>query len=75
MVVTDGIVGLADASLFESLMTQLRHNTIACSFIPVCAGFQVGSGLGQVPYQELLQFLATATFGAYFGQLSSAAVS
>ena len=75
VVITDGIVGLPEASLFESLMTQLRHNTIACSFIPVSPGFSVATGLGQVPYPELLQFLATATFGAYFGQTQLSVVS
>ena len=68
VVITDGVVGLPEASLFESLMSQLHHNTIACTFIPIGSGFHMGAGLGQMPYVELLQFLASATFGAYFGK-------
>ena len=70
VVITDGVVGLPEAGLFESLMSQLRHNTVACSFIPVGGSFNVSSaGLGHIPYTELLQFLATATFGAYFARI------
>lgn len=63
--VTDGVIGLPEASLFESLMTQLRHNTIAVSFVPVGNAYHKDAGLGQVRYTALMQFLAAATFGAY----------
>ena len=67
--ITDGIVGIPEHSLFESLMMQLRHNTISCSFIQLGSGFQLQSGLGQVQYPELMEFIASATMGVYFSSL------
>ena len=67
--ITDGMVGIPEASLFESLMGQLRHQNIACSFVQVGSGAEKTAGLGQVPYGELMQFMATATFGAYFSKI------
>ena len=69
VVITDGIVGLPEATVFESLMASLRHQNIACSFIHVGCTVNRGTGLGQVSYSELLQFMATATFGAYFSKI------
>ncbi len=39
------------------------------SFPQVSCSMDRGVGLGQVPYNELLQFMATATFGAYFAKI------
>ena len=63
------MVGIPEASLFESLMAQLRHQNIACSFVQIGCGAERSVGLGQVPYCELMQFMATATFGAYFSKI------
>ncbi|XP_041357997.1 KICSTOR complex protein SZT2-like isoform X2 [Gigantopelta aegis] len=71
VVISDNMVALPDASLLESLLSQLRKSTIACSF------FKIGSAgacclhhqFGHVPHIQLMQFIATATFGAYFGTL------
>ncbi|ELT88146.1 hypothetical protein CAPTEDRAFT_195376 [Capitella teleta] len=67
IVLTDGIVGMPDANMFESLMARLRHANISCSFVQLSASKSLG-GLGQVPYPDLMKFIATATFGAYFSQ-------
>ncbi|ESO95892.1 hypothetical protein LOTGIDRAFT_144381, partial [Lottia gigantea] len=67
IVITDGLVGLPDANLFESLLTQIRNSTISCSFLKIGSNQpDFGQyGFGHVPHVELMQFLATATFGAY----------
>lgn len=66
IVITDGMVGLPDATVFESLMVQLRNGTIACSFLRLGNSRSDSCQLGHIPHVELLQFIATATFGAYF---------
>jgi len=68
-VITDGVIGIPDHSLFESLMMQLRHHTISCSFLQLGSGFQLQSGLGHVPYPELMEFIAEATNGVYYSKL------
>ena len=65
MIITDGIIGLPDANVFESLMTQLRNHTVAVSFIEIGGGSKGCPGIGHMPYMELMQFIATATFGAF----------
>ncbi len=59
------MVGLPDANILESLLTQLRNSTMACSFMKV-GSCSLHQQLGHVPHTELMQFIATATFGAYF---------
>ena len=63
------MVGIPEATMFETLMAQLRHQNIACSFVQVSSAVERYVGLGQVPYNELMQFMATATFGAYFSKI------
>ncbi|XP_071119812.1 KICSTOR complex protein SZT2-like [Haliotis cracherodii] len=65
IILTDGMVGLPDANILESLLTQLRNSTMACSFMKV-GSCSLHQQLGHVPHTELMQFIATATFGAYF---------
>ena len=67
--ITDGVVGLPEASLFESLMGQLRHSTISCSFIQIGEDFQHNAGLGHVPYLDMLSYMAMSTFGVLFTRL------
>ena len=69
VVITDGVVGVGETELFDSLLANLRHQTISCSFIQTSSRFHLQNGLGFIPYPELLQFIATSTFGAYFAQL------
>ncbi|CAI9736159.1 Hypothetical predicted protein [Octopus vulgaris] len=65
-VVTDGMVGLPDASMFEALVAQLRNSTIACSFLHIGCSHHSNLSFGRVPHTELMKFIATATFGGYF---------
>jgi hypothetical protein len=78
--VTDGVLGSPEAALFDSLLSQFRHSTIECSFIHagrgaeglgggLCGGLGGGGGLGRVPFPQLMQFVAMATFGAYINRL------
>ncbi|XP_054706833.1 LOW QUALITY PROTEIN: KICSTOR complex protein SZT2-like [Uloborus diversus] len=66
VVITDGIVNLPNCKALDSLLTQLRNSTIACSFLQLGSPFHPFSSFGRVPYQELMEFISTATCGAYF---------
>lgn len=65
VIVTDGIIGVPDAHVFDSVLGQLRSNTIACSFLHVGSLFHPHCGNGLVPYADLMNFIATATLGVY----------
>nr|KAG5703229.1 hypothetical protein BaRGS_034140 [Batillaria attramentaria] len=56
----------AEAYFLESLLTQLRNSTISCTFLKVGSSLPIQQQLGHVPNVELMQFIATATFGGYF---------
>ncbi|XP_013407252.1 KICSTOR complex protein SZT2 isoform X2 [Lingula anatina] len=66
IIITDGVVSLPDALIFESLLAQLRNSTVTCSVLQIGSGCHANNNFGLVPCTELLQFLAKATFGAYF---------
>ena len=66
VVVTDGCIGVHDAAMFESILTQLRTSTISCTFLRVGDSLLPSSHFGHIAHTELMQFIATATFGAYF---------
>ncbi|XP_063220375.1 KICSTOR complex protein SZT2-like isoform X2 [Bacillus rossius redtenbacheri] len=65
IVVTDGIVAIPDVQVFDSLLTQLRSCSIACSFLHVGSLFHPHCGLGMVPYVDIMHFIATSTLGVY----------
>ncbi|GFN80128.1 protein szt2, partial [Plakobranchus ocellatus] len=67
IVITDGIVGLPNSFEIERLLNQLRNHTIMCSFIKVGTSSGLYRKLSHVPHIELMQAIATATFGAYMG--------
>lgn len=71
VVVTDGMLGVTDLNLFDSLLAQLRSSTIACSFLRIGQTQCARCIFGLVPHVELLQFIASATFGAYLGDPQS----
>lgn len=64
--ITDGNVGIADVGRYDNLLVQLLSQSCTCSVIEVRCDNRERRGLGRVPHSELLQFIATATFGAYF---------
>lgn len=65
-VVTDGMVGLPDANVFEALLSQLRNSTFACSFLHIGCSHHSNLSFGRVAHTELMKFVAAATFGGYF---------
>ncbi|XP_069157334.1 KICSTOR complex protein SZT2 isoform X2 [Procambarus clarkii] len=69
VVITDGVISLPDATVFDSLLVQLRNQTIACSFLQLGSVYHPQASLGYVPFSDLMSFLATATCGAYLPTL------
>lgn len=65
IILTDGIIAVPDVRVFDSVLTQLRMNTVACSFLHVGSLFHPQCCKGMVPYADLMNFIATATFGTY----------
>ncbi|XP_048511777.1 KICSTOR complex protein SZT2-like isoform X2 [Athalia rosae] len=65
VVVSDGIVGVTDVHVLDSIVQQLRASTVACSFLHVGSTYHPHCSNALVPYQDLLHFLATATLGNY----------
>ncbi|KAK7862806.1 hypothetical protein R5R35_004159 [Gryllus longicercus] len=65
IILTDGIIAVPDVHVFDSVLTQLRTNTVACSFLHVGSLFHPQCCKGMVPYADLMHFIATATFGTY----------
>ncbi|XP_047479590.1 KICSTOR complex protein SZT2-like isoform X5 [Penaeus chinensis] len=69
VVITDGVISLPDATMFDILLVQLRNQTIACSFLQLGSVYHPQASLGYVPFSDLMHFLATATCGAYLDTL------
>lgn len=65
IVITDGMITLADIQVLDSVLNQLRCIGVACSFLHVSSQFHPNSGHGHVPYSELMQLIAAATSGTY----------
>lgn len=65
IIVSDGIVGVTDIHVLDSVIQQLRATTVACSFLHVGSAYHPHCADGLVPYQDLLHFIAAATLGSY----------
>lgn len=65
IVITDGMITLADIQVIDSVLNQLRYIGVACSFFHVSSQFHPNSSHGLVPYSELMQLISTATCGFY----------
>lgn len=66
IVVTDGVFLLENAVIGDALLQQVRHLAAVCSFLQVGTGYRRASvEFGYVPHCALMQFIATATSGAY----------
>lgn len=66
VVITDGVLSFPNCKSLDALLSQLRNSTIACSFIQLGSPYHPFSSFGRVPYKELMEFISTATCGAYF---------
>uniref|UniRef100_A0A1B6LW97 C2H2-type domain-containing protein n=1 Tax=Graphocephala atropunctata TaxID=36148 RepID=A0A1B6LW97_9HEMI len=71
VVVTDGVISLPDIHVLDLVLTQLRTNAVAVSFLHVGSQFHPHCAQGLVPYSELMQFISCATFGTYFPLLAN----
>lgn len=69
VVITDGMINLPDIQVLESVLSQLRSNAVAVSFLHVGSQFHQDCCPGLVSYSELLQFIANATVGAYISSI------
>jgi len=64
VLITDGVCGVSDQLALQGVLSQLRLNAVACSFVQLCPASLRGPCLGHVGFPELFEFIATATFGA-----------
>ncbi|XP_063962374.1 KICSTOR complex protein SZT2-like isoform X2 [Lytechinus pictus] len=71
VVISDGVGAVPDALTLSNLLGNLRTSTTACSFIQLGKGFYPHAGFGYVPHTEIMQFIATATFGAFLSRCPS----
>ncbi|XP_077498941.1 KICSTOR complex protein SZT2-like isoform X2 [Amblyomma americanum] len=65
VVITDGVISIPNGHQLELLLGSLRGGTVACSFLQLGGSYHAKSSLGYVPYDDLMRFIARATFGAY----------
>lgn len=65
VVITDGVISVPNGHQLELLLGSLRGGTVACSFLHLGGAYHAKSSLGYVPYDDLMRFIARATFGAY----------
>ncbi|XP_066454017.1 KICSTOR complex protein SZT2 isoform X8 [Eleutherodactylus coqui] len=65
IVITDGVTNVPDVAVCETLLSQLRSGTIACSFVQVGGVYSYDCSFGFVPNVELMKFIAMATLGSY----------
>ncbi|CAN8028214.1 unnamed protein product, partial [Ixodes persulcatus] len=65
VVITDGVISLPNGLQLESLLGNLRSGTVACSFLQLGGRYHAKCCLGYVPYDDLMRFIAKATFGAF----------
>lgn len=62
---TDGVVSVPDGRYLDIILSQLRYNTVSCSFIQLSSPFHPHLCHGVLPYVDLMKFIATATFGSF----------
>ncbi|VDP07273.1 unnamed protein product [Soboliphyme baturini] len=66
---TDGVVGVTNAAVMQTLLQQLRKWAVACSFVQIDTNSDKhGGAFGKVPNLELMQFIAQATSGTFIDQ-------
>ena len=65
VVITDGMIAAPDINALDNLLAQLRKDTIALSFIKLSSVYHPQSSLARIPYEELMEYMALSTYGAY----------
>nr|XP_039262825.1 KICSTOR complex protein SZT2-like isoform X2 [Styela clava] len=71
IVLTDGVVGMPDMAVLETLLNQLRSTTTSCSFLHLKSSQAVFCDYGYSANIELLKFISSATYGTFFKQLDN----
>ncbi|KAL1130345.1 hypothetical protein AAG570_013283 [Ranatra chinensis] len=59
------MITLPDIDVLDSVLSQLRSNAVSVSFLHIGSQFHPHCCHGLVPYSELMQFISSATLGAY----------
>uniref|UniRef100_A0A8C4QMF7 SZT2 subunit of KICSTOR complex n=1 Tax=Eptatretus burgeri TaxID=7764 RepID=A0A8C4QMF7_EPTBU len=65
IMITDGVTSMADVNYCDTLLTQIRINSIACSFVQVGNPYSYDQNFGHVSNVDLMCFVASATGGTY----------
>ncbi|CAG7825302.1 unnamed protein product [Allacma fusca] len=65
IIVTDGVISVPDGGYLDAILSQLRYNTVSCSFIQLSSPFHPHLCYGVLPYADLMRFISCATFGAF----------
>ncbi len=58
-----------DIRALDDLLSQLRKDTIALSFIQTSSVFHPNTSLTRIPYQELMEYMALSTYGAFLAKV------
>lgn len=68
VILTDGVISVPDGRYLDIILSQLRYNTVSCSFIQLSSPFHPHLCHGVLPYADLMKFIASATFGAFLSE-------
>ncbi|KAL0272956.1 UNVERIFIED_CONTAM: hypothetical protein PYX00_005747 [Menopon gallinae] len=74
IVVTDGVITLPDAYLLDATLNRLRSTGVCCSFLHVGSPFHPHGGQARVPYSDLMNFVASASFGIHMTNIPEATI-
>lgn len=71
VIITDGMLEFPDMDAVDYVLSQIRMQQFSVSFL--CIGLEGDNAFGDfgfVPYSDLMQFIATTTFGAFLESAS-----
>jgi hypothetical protein len=68
VILTDGVISVPDGRYLDNILSQLRYNTVSCSFIQLSSAFHPHLCHGVLPYADLMRFIASATCGAFLSE-------
>lgn len=63
--ITDGATSVPDGVYLDMVLSQLRYNTVSCSFIQLSSPYHPHVCYGILPYIDFMKFIASATSGAF----------
>jgi len=68
VILTDGVISVPDGRYLDNILSQLRYNTVSCSFIQLSSAFHPHLCHSALPYADLMRFIASATCGAFLSE-------